>query len=241
MTTQSRVLFEIKTGFFAPLDSLKFFRENKVMFVAGVSPFLVGLGAYIWFLKNVAVVYLTNLITSWGWLSETSGSFLQFLYNLTFLLLSVLLFGFLVLPILNVLASPVFDVIAGRAFESQSGKKLPPTTLKGTLQSAFSELVKTCILFAAFGFSLLMPLASPIVFTCAVWFFGWEIQDRTLSQANMKLKDRFFYGIRHFPACFALGLWMYIPFAGSVLSFSMAAAGALTVAKIGDKRVLVQT
>jgi uncharacterized protein involved in cysteine biosynthesis len=161
----------------------------------------------------------------------------------------LLLYTFIFVPLLNAILSPFLDIIAVRAYEDTSGRKLPQLGASDFFRSFVSECSKTILILLAVAFGVLLPSVIPggallyIFFAPAglllsIWFFGWDHVDRTLSLMGLSLRQRLMFGVRHATGCFCLGLWMYVPFAGTFLSFTFSAAGAILVAHIhGHKQV----
>jgi len=157
---------------------------------------------------------------------------------------SVLLFTVVGVPLLNVLLSPLLDVIAAKAYVETSGKPIPNLGAADFLRSLLSEASKAVIVYTVIVLGFFLPMLlpgglfvsaaiAPLGLLVSIWFFGWDNADRTLALLGWPLRRRIAFGLRHFLACIALGVWAFVPFAGTLLSFTMAAAGAMVVARAG--------
>lgn len=221
---------DIQAGFFSPVDSLKFFARHKFLLVMGMAPHALGLVGYLWFLLNWVYAAAERNLTQLS--AFTPGSLSGMALQAALVIFGLVTYTLIGLPVISVLASPLFDLIAEKAYIDASGRTLPKPSFADFFRSFVSECAKTLIILAFIVLSFFLPLMAPVGFLVSIWFFGWDHMDRTLSLKGMTLGPRLLFGIKHFPACLALGLWVYIPFAGTLLTFAMSAAGAIAVAKI---------
>jgi hypothetical protein len=241
--TDSRPIFlvhQMQSGFLAPLECLKFFRGHKLLLVSALAPHLAFLAGLVY----ASVVYGVPYVQSFGQsaLEGLPPLLVESVLGLALILLSLLLYTLLGVSLLNALLSPLFDVIAAKAYEETAGRPLPELGFSDFFRSFLSEcskslIVITCLTVGFFlpmvtGGLLLTFLIAPALLFVSIWFFGWDNIDRTLSLMGWSLKARLLFGVRHALACFSLGLWVYVPFAGTLLSFTLAAAGAIVVAKV---------
>lgn len=233
---QLRTIDEMKSAFLAPFAALSFLRKNLLLLALGLAPFVIGAFVYFWALEKYVMTFLTQSLVKYGILSlEQLEGVGGFIVDFSTYLAAFILFVFIGLPIINALASPLYDTIAAAAFEKASGRRLPNSSFAQTVRGIFSEFVKACALLSFMFLAFVFPFWGPLLFVFGVWLFGWEIIDRTLALQQLPLKERVRFGIRHFPACASLGIWLYVPLVGSLFAFTMAAAGAIAVAKIAPK------
>lgn len=232
---------QFRIGFFAPIDSLKFLFKNKTLLFIGLAPHVVGMVAYFWALKDAIIPRIMQRLIEAGLIGPVENSITT--YNLALYsayIIGLLLYALIGLPLVTLCANPVFDFVAGATFERTTQTKLPPSSIKLTFQSLFSELVKLIILYSLILSSFWVFYGAPLIFLVSIWYLGWDFMDRTLTLKQLPLHKRFFYGIKHAIACCMLGLWIYIPFAGSLLAFVMASAGAIAVSQLSPQKILPQ-
>jgi hypothetical protein len=228
---------EIRNGFFSPLDSLKFFAKHKGLLFIGVAPQILGIAAYCYFLNESAVIKAQEFLVRMGLLEAGVTDGLAFgSFQIAFYVLAILLYALLGLPIVSTIASPLYDLIAQRAYTYTSGIILPKDSLAQMLRSFVSEIIKLVIIYAAIFLSWINPVFVPIGMLFSLWFLGWDQFDRTLALLHYPLRRRFAFGFKHGLSCISLGLWFYIPFAGSLMAFTFAAAGAIAVANVQSSR-----
>jgi hypothetical protein len=251
------VTHELREGFLAPLDSLKFFRRHKILLVSALAPQVAFLAGMLWaaFTRVLpwAEARLASGLATSGTLGEMAASvpdgLLAGALAIALFIACVVLYTLLGVPFLNVVLSPLFDIMAARAYEETSGRKLPNLGWSDFFRSFLSECSKLIIIYTtiilAFFVPLLVPagfvlsfLLGPLFLVASIWFFGWDHMDRTLALQGLGLRRRLLFGVRHALGCSALGLWTYVPFAGTLFSFTMAAAGAMVVAKVENPKTL---
>lgn len=224
---------QFRVGFFAPIDSLKFLVKHKGLLFIGLAPHLAGVVGYFWALRTWVVPLLVDKMSANGVITATTqGTMTQSVAVVSIYIIGMLLYALLGLPLVTVCANPIYDVVAGSTFEKTTGQSLPPSTLRTTLRSLLSEVIKLCILFILICIGFIVPISAPIIFLISIWYLGWDFMDRTLSMLQKTLRSRVLFGVRHPIACCMLGLWIYIPFAGSLLAFVMASAGAMAVGQL---------
>ena len=229
---------ELYEGFVAPLNSLRFLRHHKFLLVIGLAPHLAGMVGYFWFLSTHALSYAQQQLASWA--GNMNMALFHFALAALVYVLGTLLYSILILPLISTVASPVFDVIAARAYESTSGFLLPRSRFSEVVRSFLSECSKCILILGLFVFGFFFPLAAPLLFLASIWFFGWDHMDRTLSLMGHGLAKRLAFGIKHLVACMCLGIWAYVPFAGTLLAFVMSGAGAIAVARLQSPRDVAQ-
>ena len=225
---------ELHEGFLAPINSLRFLRHHKFLLVIGLAPHLAGIAGFFWFLSTHAMGYAQKQLS--GLSANLNPVFFQFALAVLVYLLGTLLYSILVMPLISTLASPLFDVIAASAYQETSGYVLPRTRFSEVVRSFLSECSKCILILGVFILGCFLPILAPLLFLASIWFFGWDHMDRTLSLMGFGLGKRLAFGFKHVLACVCLGIWAYVPFAGTVLSFVMSAAGALAVARIQSPR-----
>jgi len=238
---------ELRAGFLAPMDSLRFFRRHKFLLVSALAPHLALLGAALWatftFGLPFASEQLTRLLPESAIVSGIPPAIFSAFLGVALFIACILLYTLVGVALLSVLLSPLFDFVAAKAYEETSGRALPKLGWSDFLRSFLSECSKMIIVYTAFIIAFFLPLLVPggIVFSfiiapaflvVSIWFFGWDAVDRTLALQGHGLRTRLMFGVRHALSCFALGVWMYVPFAGTLLSFTLPAAGAMVVAKV---------
>lgn len=241
------VTHELSAGFLAPLDSLRFFRRHKLLLVSALAPHLLLAVGLLWaaflFGLPLANQHLAQLFPEIAGGTGMSAYALSILVGLAIGVACILLYTLVGVALLNALFSPLFDVMAAKAYEETSGKPLPKLGWSDFLRSFLSEcsklvIVYTCIVVAFFlpvlipGGIIVTLIVGPALLLISIWFFGWDAVDRTLALKGLGLRQRLLFGVRHALACAALGLWTYVPFAGTLFSFTLAAAGAMVVAKV---------
>lgn len=220
---------ELAIGFFAPIDSLKFLGRHKFLLLLGLVPHLVGFVAYIWALYVHVVPFVSDKFASYA--AFFSNSVAHFLLAASTYVAGLVLYTLVGLPLVSTLASPLFDIIAARTYEETAALKLPTLGFTDMVRSFLSECSKLTIIFSILAICFFIPLLGPVAFVVSLWFFGWDHMDRTLSLMGLNLRQRIAFGLRHSLTCLSLGLWSYVPFAGTLLSFVMSAAGAYAVAR----------
>ena len=225
---------EMHEGFLAPLNSLRFLRHHKFLLVIGLAPHLAGVAGCFWFLQNHAIAFAQEQLAAWS-VHVGQGVFKFALFSFVYVL-GTLLYSVLVMPLVNTLASPLFDVIAARAYEQTSGYLLPRSRFSEVVRSFLSECSKCILLLGVFVLAFFIPIIAPLLFLASIWFFGWDHCDRTLSLMGFSLPKRLAFGFKHALACMCLGIWAYVPFAGTLLSFVMSGAGAMVVARVQSAR-----
>ena len=241
------ITHELRAGFLAPLDSLRFFRRHKFLLVSALAPHILLAVGLLWtafaFGLPSANEQLIRLFPEIAGGDGVSAYALSILVGVAIVVACILLYTLVGVALLNALFSPLFDVMAAKAYVETSGKELPKLGWSDFFRSFLSEcskmiLVYTCLVVAFFlpvlvpGGILVTLVVGPAFLLVSIWFFGWDAVDRTLALKGLGLRQRLFFGIRHGLACSALGLWTYVPFAGTLFSFTLAAAGAMVVAKV---------
>jgi hypothetical protein len=246
----SRTFFvtrEMQAGFMAPIDSLRFFARHKLLLVSALAPHLALLVAALWASFAFGLPYaseqVVKMLPATGLLSGVSPTIVLAFVGIAIFIACILLYTLIGVAILNVLLSPLFDMIAAKAYVETSGRALPKLGWSDFVRSFLSESSKMILVYTAFIVAFFLPMLLPggILFSIviapgflvvSIWFFGWDAMDRTLALQGRGLRQRLLFGLRHFVGCMSLGVWMYVPFAGTLLSFSLSAAGALVVAKV---------
>jgi len=232
-------LFELfQIGFLAPINSAKFLKRNKWLMFMSLAPHLIGLFIYLWSVKIWIIPWIKS--ASQAFHNSAFIKLLEVTGILSIYLLAILLFSILGLPIISKLSSPIQDYISAQLYEHSSGKKLPNLTLLDTFRLFLSECSKLIILLIASIISIFIPFLSPFIFIISIWYLGWDHLDRCWSLKGLRLKQRLVLGFLHFPACLGLGLWCYIPFAGTLFGFVMTAAGGHIVGYIDTFPDLIQ-
>lgn len=236
---QSKSFFqrELHDSFLAPLNSLRFFKHHKFLLVIGLAPHLAGLCAYAWFLFWYAMPYAQQRLL--GWNTDFSEWATKFFIGTLVLIVGAVLYTILLMPVVNALASPIYDIIATQAYQECSGYKLPRYKTSELVRSFVSECSKSVFIVGVFTVAFFLPLAAPVFFILSIWFFGWDHMDRTLSLMGFGIGKRIRFGLKHSLACISLGVWTYIPFAGTLLSFVMSAAGAIAVVGVQSKKDVI--
>ncbi|MBX9838705.1 MAG: hypothetical protein K2X69_10400, partial [Silvanigrellaceae bacterium] len=115
--------------------------------------------------------------------------------------------------------------------EKTSGNKTPNQSFMDFIDSIISEVTKAVVILCLFILSFFVQIFAPIVLIIGIWYLGWNNIDRTLLLMNIPLRKRVLFGIRNWGLCIGLGIWCYIPIIGTLMAFSMAAAGAIVYAK----------
>lgn len=223
---------QVGVGFISPLDSLKFLMNHKALMVLGLAPTIAGLVGYFYLVHTQLLPWVTLELTTQQWFQELSFNW-AITQSLVFVvyLLAFLVFNFIGMPLVNIIASPLFDVIASKALEEYGGQKLPKLSFFSFLESFLSQIFKAMVYILGFMFVIWLPALAPLTFLASIWFFGWDQLDRSLGLCGLPVRSRILYGVRHSIACMSLGVWLYIPFAGTLLTFVMSGAGAITVVK----------
>lgn len=230
---------QFRVGFFAPIDSLKLLVKHKGLLFIGLAPHLLGVVAYFWAMHSWLVPLLVEKMIANGVITATEqGTTTQSVAIASIYIIGMLLYALLGLPLVTVCANPIYDFVASSTFEKTTGQILPPSTLRTTFRSLVSEIIKLCVLFILICIGFIVPISAPIIFLFSIWYLGWDFMDRTLSMLQKSLHARVLFGMRHPIACCMLGLWIYIPFAGSLLAFVMASAGAMAVGKLVQPSLL---
>ncbi len=221
---------EIRAGFLSPIHSLKFFSSHKLLLVSGLAPHILGFCGHLWISFSYIMPFIQIQIEKFTGnpLSALSSK----LFAASFVLLSFIGYSFLAAPLVNALASPIFDIHAEKAYAAFKSENAPPAKSGNFFKSFVSECCKFVFIFSVFILSFFVPFAAPLGFLASIWFFGWDIIDRTLSLQNFSFRDRLIFGLKHCVTCISLGVWVYIPFAGTLLAFVFAAAGGIAVAHL---------
>jgi uncharacterized protein involved in cysteine biosynthesis len=230
----------LHAGIMAPLESLRFFKRHKFLLVSALAPhilfFVGGLWGALHFLLPFAEKYAAGLM------EYVPGWILGSLFGVALFLLYTVLFALVFVQVINAILSPLYDHIAAKAFEDRAGHDIPQLGPTDFLRSFISEVSKTVLICTVVLLGFLLPTILPggIFFTLivapfgilfSIWFYGWDQIDRTLALLGLPLKKRLVFGLRHFPLCLALGIWIFVPLIGSILSFTLSAAGAILVAQ----------
>ena len=229
----------------APLDSLKFFKNHKFLLVSVLAPHILAFGLGVWALFSFGHPWILEYGAK---LTETIPAFVvSGIISFSLAVAYTLVFTFVFVPLLNAMLSPIFDIIAVKAYEQASLRSLPKLGASDFFRSFVSECSKTFLIIIVVAVGVLLPsiipggfllyvLLAPAGLVLSIWFFGWDHVDRTLSLMGLSLSQRLMFGVRHATGCFCLGLWMYVPFAGTLLSFTFSAAGAILVAQIHGQK-----
>lgn len=222
-------------GLKSPIYSVRFFHHNKGMLLLGIAPHIVNLIIYFWVVRNIVIAkWLKPLFHSLA--LRWDGTFIAPIFNPVLIeavvwIIGVLLYGIFGTSFVNATASPLYDIIAQNAYEKTSGRNLPKQTLMDFIDSIISEVTKAVVILCLFIISFFVQIFAPLVFFTGIWYLGWNNIDRTLLLMNIPLRKRLLFGLRNWGLCIGLGLWSYIPILGALMAFSMAAAGAIIVAK----------
>jgi hypothetical protein len=229
---------EIQMGLMAPFDALKFFLNNKGLFVGVIILHVAGFLAFLWGVSAFLLPYLINIAVSHLALNaDFASSIAGFIFTISVYVLAVLTYGLLGLPLMNLAASPFFDVVATKAFQQTSGLRLPRTGFSDFLKSfamEFFKLAFLALLFSASFLSVFVLMAAPIVFLFSLWFYGWQEVDRLLVLMRYSSRERLWFGIKHAAGCASLGVWFYVPLFGSLFGVVMTAAAGIFVAHAQD-------
>ncbi len=225
------IVSDVTVGLFAPLQSLRFLLNNKFVLFIGLAPQVLGLVAYVWLsveflFPYVDTVIMENLPESWG-----SGIFSAIAQVIVGLVMTVI-YALAFLPLVGAIASPLYDYVAERTFEKISGRKLPKQGLGDLLYSMGSELAKLLVYYVLLALTFFVSPLAPLFLVFSIWYLGWDLMDRTLTLMNLPLNRRVLFGVRRVLACLCLGIWAYIPIVGAAMGFALAAAGALSVARL---------
>lgn len=224
---------QFRIGFLAPIDSLKFLLKYKVLLFIGLAPHFVGIGIYFWALRVHVLPLIFEKMAESGLIqAATQGSTPQSIASISIYIIGLLLYALVGLPLVTLCANPIYDYLAGATFEKVTNQTLPKSTMRSTYKSLISELVKLCLLFTLIFIGFIVPISAPIVFLLSIWYLGWDFIDRTLALMQKPLRSRILFGIRYPIACCMLGIWVYVPFVGSLLAFVMASAGAIAVGQL---------
>lgn len=229
---------QIKIGFQSPIYSVRFFLRNKDMLLLGIAPHIVNLIIYFWVVRNIVIAkWLKPLFHSLA--QRWDGSFIAPIFNPVLIevvvwVIGILLYGIFGTAFVNAIASPLYDIIAQNAYEKVSGRKIPKQTLMDFIDSIISEVTKGIVIICIFIISFFVQIFAPLVFLAGIWYLGWNNIDRTLLLMNIPLRKRLLFGLRNWGLCIGLGFWCYIPIVGALLAFTMAAAGAIVIAKHED-------
>ena len=226
---------QIFIGFKSPIHSVRFFVQNKGMMLIGIGPHIINFILYLWVVRHIVIAkwvlpLFHSLALKW------EGSFIAPLFNPTFIeiiiwVIGILFYGIFGTAFVNAVASPLYDIIAQKAYEATSGKQAPKQTFMDFIDSIISEVTKAVIIICVFIVSFFVHIFAPFIIILGIWYLGWINIDRTLLLMNLRLKQRILYGIKNWGLCIGLGVWSYIPIFGTLFAFSMAAAGAIVVAK----------
>lgn len=214
------------------------------MLVSALAPHAVALAALAWASVTYGVPWARELARTPLEALEAPPALVEGFLGTALVLACILLFNLVGVPLLNALLSPLFDVIAAKAYRFEAGRPLPTLGFSDFFRSFLSECSKMVVVFTCLAVGIFLPMAlpggflvsavvAPAFLLVSIWFFGWDNADRTLSLMGLGLRARLLFGLKHMLACFALGLWTYVPFAGTLLSFTLAAAGAIVVARVG--------
>ncbi len=235
---------QIFLGMKSPIYSVRFFLRNKGMLLLGTAPHILNLIIYFWIVRNIVIAkWIIPLFHSLA--LKWDGTFLAPLFNTVFIEIIIWIIGFLLYGIfgtafVNAVASPIYDIIAQNAYEKTSGNKTPKQKFMDYIDSIISEVTKAVVIFCLFVLSFFVQIFAPIVFIVGIWYLGWNNIDRTLLLMNMPLRKRVLFGIRNWGLCIGLGIWCYIPIIGTLMAFSMAAAGAIVFAKFEKGKNLIK-
>lgn len=221
-------LFQL--GFLAPINSAKFMKKNKWLMFMSLAPHILGLFAYMWTINAVVVPKLHLAFQSFE--NSPMIRLLRASGTLSIYLLAILLFSLFGLPIISKISSPIQDFICARSYEKTSGRVLPNLSVTDNIRLLLSEFTKVIVFLIFTLFIFIFPILSPFLFVFSIWFLGWDHLDRCWSLKGLHLQERLTLGFTNFPACFGLGLWSYVPFAGSVFGFVMTAAGGYIVGQL---------
>ena len=230
-------------GLKAPIHSVRFFLRNKGMLFLGIAPHILNLIIYFWLVRNIVIAnWILPLFHSLA--QKWKGSFIAPMFNPTLIeimvwIIGILLYGIFGTAFVNAAASPIYDIIAQNAYEKTSGKKTPKQTFMDFIDSIISEVTKAVVILCLFILSFFVQIFAPFIFLLGVWYLGWNNIDRTLLLMNIPLRKRILFGIRNWGLCIGLGLWCYIPILGTLMAFSMAAAGAIVFAKFEKKQTFI--
>ena len=225
-------------GFKSPIYSVRFFLRNKGMLLLGIAPHIVNLIIYFWIVRNIVIAkWVKPLFHSLA--QRWDGSFIAPIFNPVLIevvvwIIGVLLYGIFGTAFVNAIASPLYDIIAQNAYEKTSGRNTPKQTFMDFIDSIISEVTKAVVILCIFIISFFVQIFAPLVFFAGIWYLGWNNIDRTLLLMNIPLRKRLLFGLRNWGLCVGLGFWSYIPIIGALMAFSMAAAGAIVVAKYED-------
>ncbi len=233
---------EIVAGLSAPIEAVAFLWRRKGLFVTALFSHLFIFGGYIWAVTLLVIPKLLLLLNPFLGAFQGSQipiSVFETLVMVAIYVLSAILYSIIGVPIANLILSPLFDIITTRAYQSIANVELRDIEWSSFAKSFLLEIIKFAFLaglFVATILSTLMLFLSPLVFLFAVWFYGWQEMDRTLCLTGFHWRKRLWFGVKHFPACASLGLWFYLPILGSLLSFVMAAAGGILVARVQSEK-----
>jgi len=230
---------QILIGLKSPIYSVRFFLRNKGMLFLGIAPHILNLIIYFWIVRNIILAkWIIPLFHSLA--QNWNGSFIAPLFNPVLIevviwIIGVLLYGIFGTAFVNAIASPIYDIIAQKAYEKTSGNKTPKQSFMDFIDSVISEVTKAVVIICLFILTFFVQIFTPFVFLIGIWYLGWNNIDRTLLLMNMPLRKRLLFGLHNWGLCIGLGLWCYIPIIGTLMSFSMAAAGAIVFAKFEKK------
>jgi hypothetical protein len=228
---------EIRAGLLAPLDAVGFLWRRKILLLLCLTVQIVAFVGYFWALSCWVFPAIEGELTKS--LANLSYEWLRALLEhgavASLYLLAFLLYALVMLPIVNVLAGPLFDWVSAEAYAEFSGEPVRSLSLGAVVRSLLFEVVKTAFLIGLLALTLLSYVAiflAPIVLIVAIWYCGWEQMDRTLGALGYRPLRRVGFGLVHFVACMSLGVWMVIPFFGTLFAFAFAPAGAIAVARV---------
>jgi hypothetical protein len=233
---------EVAHALLAPLQAFRFLWKNKLLFWAAIFTHAAAFALYIFAISRWGVpvleAYFTPYLTHWT-TNTTATSVFSGLFLASIYIFAIIFYSIAGISIANTLMSPLFDVIAARSYEHVSGMTIPKLGLSTFAKSLFVEVLKIALIAAIFigtALSTLLVFLSPLVFVFSVWFYGWQEIDRTLGLLGLSWRKRIWFGVRHFPACVAFGIWFYIPFLSTLCAFVMTSAAAVVAARIQTEK-----
>ncbi len=233
---------EIAHALLAPLHAFSFLWRNKTLFWGALFSHITAFALYIFAIAKWVIPFSQELLAPKiaGLTSDAMAiSVFSTFFSLSVYVLAIILYSIIGISIANTILSPLFDIIAARSYEHITGMKLPNIRFSVFAKSFFVEVVKVAFMLAlvvATVLSKLLILLSPLVFLFSIWFLGWQEIDRTLGLQGLSWRKRLWFGVRHFPACLAFGIWFYVPFLSTLCAFVMTSAAAIVAARVQSEK-----
>jgi hypothetical protein len=222
----------------APLHAFRFLWQNKLLLWGSIAAHALAFCLYLFAISQWGIPFLQSHLSPHlaTWTANTTAlTVFSTLFLVSIYLLAIILYSIIGISIANTLLSPLFDVIAARSYEHVSGMTIPNLGFSSFAKSFLFEIMKIALvgtILLGTILSTVLLFLSPLVFVFSVWFFGWQEIDRTLGLLGLNWRKRIWFGLRHFPACLAFGIWFYVPFLSTVCAFAMTSAAAIVAARV---------